>query len=60
MNKTVLISLLGLGFFGLSGFTYWNNHVDEKQRQQVLSVLMVAFWAVFLLGLYLYPAIVAP
>ncbi|MDZ4344241.1 MAG: hypothetical protein U1E51_17615 [Candidatus Binatia bacterium] len=58
MNKSLLLGLIGLGFFLLSGaVTWWNNRLPADQKNSLFAVLLVLLWGVFLLGVYLHPVI---
>ncbi len=58
IDKSILLWLIGLGFFLLSGgITWWNNRLPADQKNSLFAVLLVMLWGVFLLGVYLHPLI---
>ena len=59
MAKGAILFLVAWAFVAAcAGLTYWRNRIPDEQKNQLFSIALILTWAVFLLGLYLYPYLV--
>jgi hypothetical protein len=56
MNKGLLFFILGWGLVAVSGLiTWWHSRLPEDEKLFLFSVILVALFGAFILGVWLHP-----